>query len=93
MKSILTFIAKALQEDNGNPSSLRLNNYQMVTLFTLAMTFGFIWTVLHHPDLVLGYLTVLASLIAAATGLKVFQKGKEQKVDESTPIEPGAPAQ
>lgn len=52
----------------------------VLTQFSFAMTFGFIYIVIQKPDLVIAYLGVLASLVGGLVGLKVWQKGKEEDV-------------
>lgn len=80
------FLQKALSEDNNKPSSTRLNVFLVLTQFSFVMTFGFIWVLIKHPDMIIAYLGVLASLVAGLVGLKVWQKDKEQTVD----TQPGA---
>ena len=77
----MSFLGKALSEDNGNPSSTRLNVFISLTQWALGITFGFVWVVIYHPDLTIAYLSILATLTAGLLGLKVFQKGKEEGSD------------
>ena len=72
------FLKKALSEDNGNPSSTRVNVFFSNTQWSLAITFGFIWVVIVKPELIISYLGVMAALVAGLLGLKVWQKDKEQ---------------
>lgn len=72
------FLKKALSEDNGNPSSTRVNVFFSNTQWSLAITFGFIWVTVYKPELIISYLGVMAALVAGLLGLKVWQKDKEQ---------------
>lgn len=74
------FIQKALSEDNGNPSSTRLNVFFAVLQWAPAVTAGFIIVLLSYPDFILTYLTALLGGLLGLLGLKVYQKGKESDV-------------
>jgi hypothetical protein len=80
------FLKKALSEDNGNPSSTRVNVFFSNTQWSMAITFGFIWVAIYHPDLIISYLGVMATLVAGTLALKVWQKDKEQSSEK--PPEP-----
>jgi hypothetical protein len=73
-------------EDNGNPSSTRVNVFFSNTQWSLAITFGFIWVTVYKPELIISYLGVMAALVAGLLGLKVWQKDKEQSSEK--PPEP-----
>lgn len=77
LSKLFTFLGKALSEDNGNPSQIRLTTGATYTFLIPAITFGFVWVVIHHPDLVILYLTSLLAFLGSLIGLKVMQKGKE----------------
>ena len=55
-----------------------MNLFLSNTQWSAAITFGFVIVVLYKPDLIIAYLGVLAGLVAALLGLKVWQKDKEQ---------------
>lgn len=74
----LDFLKKALSDDQGNPSSIRINIFIGFIQWSIAITVGFIWVLRWYPYLVLGYLSVLASLVAGLVGLKVYQKKLEK---------------
>jgi len=82
--NVFRFLRLALSEDNGNPSSTRLNVFIALIQWSIAITFGFFWVVIIEPELVLGYLGILAALTAGLLGIKAWQKGKEK----STPGDP-----
>lgn len=81
------FLKKALSEDNGNPSSTRVNVFFSNTQWSIAITFGFIWVTIYKPELIISYLGVMAALVAGLLGLKVWQKDKEQSTgtDQNQP--------
>jgi membrane protein DedA with SNARE-associated domain len=73
------FIKKALSEAENQPSSIRLFAGWAIFFFVLALTFGFIWVVLFHDELILMFAGILSALISTILGMKVWQKGKEEK--------------
>jgi fatty acid desaturase len=76
---LFEFIEKALSEDNGNPSSMRVKTMYAAILLVTVIAFGFIYTVLNYPDLIIAYLTSgVVSIIFFVLGAKVWQKGKEK---------------
>lgn len=83
------FIRKALSEDNGNPSSMRLNSFLVVFQFSVVMSFGFVWVIIYHPDLVLAYAGLLLSAVLGVLGIKTWQKGKENPEPASPEEKPG----
>jgi hypothetical protein len=77
MKKLFEFIKQSLSENNGRPSSTRLNVFYSFVQWAPAITFGFIWCLIYHPELVLAYLAILTTGVFGILGLKVHQKGKE----------------
>ena len=75
------FLQKALSENNGNPSAMRLDSTWTVFLFVLVMAFGFIWVVLFWKDVIIAYLAIIAGIIIGVLQLKNNQKGKEVGVN------------
>ena len=84
MKAFFAFIKKSLSEDNGNPSTTRLNTFYLFIQWVPVITFGFYHVLTHNPELVLAYLTIMTTGIFGILGLKVWQKGKEAPTPEST---------
>lgn len=74
------FIQKALSEDNGNPSSSRLNLFIAIIFLIPAVTFTLVYVVITAKDLVTSVLTAVLAFLAALYGLKQYGKGKEQEV-------------
>jgi hypothetical protein len=77
---IFKFIKGALSEDNGNPSSMRINSTYAIIGIITSIIFGFIWVVIFWHDLILGYLAISAGLVTTAFGWKNAQKKNEEKV-------------
>jgi len=71
------FIQKALSESDGNPSSVRVNAFTVITQFSFVMTVGFAWVVYKNPELILAYTGMLLTTILGILGIKVYQKDKE----------------
>jgi len=79
------FISKMLSEANGGgPSSMRFNLTNMAVQWVTVISFGFIWTVLKHPELMLAYLGLILAALEASLGIKVFQKKIENSPDDNS---------
>jgi len=73
MKPFWQFIKDGLSEKNGQPSSTRLNNFYAIIQWVPSITFGFVFCVITgNETLVLGYLAILAGLIAGILGIKAW---------------------
>lgn len=77
LKKLIDLLINFLSDKNGIPSSIRLIAFWIALIFVPIIAFGFIWTLIYYPYLIISYLGVLTSLIFACLGLKVFQKDKE----------------
>jgi len=77
MEKIKEFLTKALSENDLSPSSIRLMSFLGFIQWSILISFGYVWVLIFYPYLVTSYLTVLAGLITAIIGLKVWQRGKE----------------
>ena len=81
------YFGKANSEDNGGPSSMRINIFITVICFVPAITFGFIYSVINYKDIILLFAGLIMTTILLALGLKKWQKNDEeltngtQKVD------------
>ena len=75
-----TFIRKALSEDNGNPSSMRLNVSTTIWQWAAVISFGFVWCCIYHPEFILAYLASILAGLLGLLGIKAYQKNKEEKV-------------
>jgi hypothetical protein len=76
------FLEKALSEKDGTPSSIRLNIFIVVAALIPCIAFSIIWVTIFHPDLITATLEAVLFFVAAALGIKVWQKGKEGKSDD-----------
>ena len=74
------FIQKALSEDNGNPSSTRLNLFIAIILLIPAVTFTLVYVVITKENLIMSVLTSVLAFLAALYGMKQWGKGKEEDV-------------
>lgn len=79
----LEFLKKVLSESDNSPSAIRTFSGWTVFWFVLALTFGFIWVVVYHYSLTVEFAFILAGLIAGVLGIKVWQKGVENKNEKS----------
>ena len=87
------YLGKANSEDNGHPSSTRLNVFFALSQWSLVISFGFILVVLFYGSLILAYLGILAGLVAGLLGLKILQKPKEELTNETQKVDvPVAPS-
>lgn len=77
LKYFVDLFINFLSEKNGNPSSIRLIAFWISFIVVPIISFGFIWTLIYYPYLIISYLSILSSLLLACLGLKVFQKNKE----------------
>lgn len=91
LSKLFVFLGKANSEDNGNPSSTRVNVFIALTQWSAALTFGFIYTVICYQSLILAYAGILSGLAAGILGLKVAQKGKEADALDPTKSEGATP--
>lgn len=76
------FIQKALSEDDGKPSSMRLMTFTGFLQWSAAITAGFAVVCIWYENLIIPYLYVVAGLSAAILGLKGWQKSNEQKTEQ-----------
>jgi len=79
------FIQKALSEDNGNPSSIRLMSFIGFMQWSIAITVGFVVVLIYQKDLIIPYLYTVAAMTAGILGIKVWQKGKEAGSPQDPP--------
>ena len=82
----LEFLRRALSEDNGSPSFTRLQVFLTTSVLVPPVSAGFLWVCYKHPELIIPYLMAIVGLIPVLLGLKVWQKGKEQKVEDPQPM-------
>ena len=75
------FLQRALSEDNGNPSSMRINATWTIFLLILVIAFGFMWVVLKYEEVIIAYLAIISSLVSGVLGIKAYQKTKEEGSD------------
>ena len=83
LDKIFTFIKGMLSEDNGTPSSMRVNTTYIIIGLVTSIIFGFIWVVIFWHDLIIAYLGISAGLVTTALGWKNAQKKNEEKVDRT----------
>ena len=76
------FLEKALSESNGEPSGMRVKVFYIVICIISVVSYGFVYVAHHYPDLIIMYLTTIVGLVAAALGIKGWQKGKEEAKPE-----------
>ncbi|MFA5803655.1 MAG: hypothetical protein WC879_03335 [Melioribacteraceae bacterium] len=74
---LFEFLGKALSEDTGNPSSMRIGVLYTMLLFTTVLTFAMFYVCLTHPDLIISLATIISALLTSLFGWKAYQKGKE----------------
>jgi hypothetical protein len=79
------FTQRGLSEDNGNPSSIRVNTGFTIWILVPCVAFTLIYTVLNYQSLVTYVLDAVLFFIAGLFGIKVWQKTKETKVDIPQP--------
>ena len=79
---LCAFLKDALSEDNGHASFTRLQVFLTASSLTPPIGVGFLWVLYKHPDLTIQYLTTIVALIPLLLGIKAWQKGKEQDVDQ-----------
>ena len=84
------FIQKALSEDNTNPSSARLNVFIAVIALVPCVAFTLVYVVLTNKDLITATLDAVLAFLVTLYGLKVWQKGKEEKPDDKPEDKPAA---
>jgi hypothetical protein len=77
------FLEAALSEDHGRPSSMRVNIFIVIVLFTVALTFVLIWTAVKYPELTVTMAGLYTATILGCLGLKKWQKDSEEKVPAS----------
>jgi len=80
--SLFEFIRKANSEDNGNPSSMRVNTMWMVFWFVLVLSFGFVVAVFKYEGIIISFAVLLVGAVLGALGIKKSQKGKEKSSNE-----------
>ena len=78
----LDFIKQALSEANGNPSSMRIMVFYCVLLFATVTGLGFIKVLFSDTSIIIEYVMALLAFLAAALGIKSYQKGKETAASE-----------
>lgn len=77
------FLQKANSEDNGNPSTMRINMTFTVICLILSIVFGFVYVLIFWKDLIITYLYAIAGIIFMVFGFKNSQKKKESKVNNN----------
>jgi hypothetical protein len=85
------FLRKALSEDNGHPSSMRTMVFTVTVQFSAVLTYGFINTVINHPELTIAYAGLLLSVILGTLGIKGWQKTNEDKTNAPEKEQNGTP--
>jgi hypothetical protein len=80
----IEFITRALSEADGHPSSIRVFGAWAIFFFVIALSFGFIYIVFTDKNLVIAFAGILSALISTILGMKVWQKGKEEKDDDTS---------
>ena len=78
LSKLFTFLGKGLSEDNGNPSSTRINLSVAIWILIPCVAFALIYTVIFYQSLLTYVLDAILVFISGLYGLKVVQKGKEQ---------------
>jgi len=77
----IDFLKKALSESDGSPSAMRIMVFYCVILFATITGLGFIKVLFANTSIVIEYVMALLTFLAAALGLKAYQK----KVESGTP--------
>ncbi len=83
LSKLFTFLGKALSEDNGNPSSTRVNLSYAIWILIPCVAFTLIYTVIAYQNLLTYVLDAILVFISGLYGLKVVHKGKEQNTSEN----------
>ncbi len=78
MKTFFSWLGKALSEDNGNPSSIRIIVFYAGVLWSTAVTVGIIVTIFWYRELWLAVLSLILTGLFTLLGVKAYQKNKEQ---------------
>ena len=71
------WLGKALSEDTGNPSSVRLNIFIAVVALIPTVAFTMIYVCYFKPDLISSTLITVVGFITSLFGIKVWQKKNE----------------
>ena len=82
------WLGKALSEDNGNPSSMRLNVIYAVIILIPCVAFALIYTVIYYKDLLTYVLDAVLLFVGGLFGVKVWQKKNETDTDDKPPTVP-----
>lgn len=77
---VVGFIKGALSSE-GQPSSMRLMAFIGFIQWSLAITFGFIYVLFTHTELIISYLWPVITITGAIIGLKVTQAKIENQPD------------
>ena len=78
---LFEFLRKSLSEDNGNPSSIRVNIFISLVAFVGSYVSITYTICVYHPELLAMLLETTAVSIGGIIGLKILSKTKEQKMD------------
>lgn len=91
LKALMSYLGKALSEDNEHPSAMRIMTFYVVMCFASALTIGFLYVVftLAYKELVIIYAGMLMATLLSGIGLKKLAKKDEEKV--VTEVENGTP--
>lgn len=79
------FFTKAHSEDNGNPSSSRLNNTYALVVFVTMIAWGYWMVVKFYSPMIPEYLVSLVTLVGGILGISVWRKKNEAKVPPEDP--------
>ena len=70
---LAAFLGKAMEEDKGEPSLTRWNNFYALLIWAPGILFGYVWVISHgnFKDLVLPFTNSLLGAISLLLGLKL----------------------
>ena len=87
LSKLLTFLGKALSEDNQNPSSTRIQNFVVIMVLIPCIAFTLVYVTVKYESLIVAVLTAILGFVTAAMGIKVWQKGKEHSAEIERKVE------
>jgi high-affinity K+ transport system ATPase subunit B len=88
LSKFFAWIGKAQSEDNGHPSTMRMNIFNLAFQWVLVISFVMIWSCIWYPQYILALVPMLIGGIMAALGIKGWQKGKEENVVTPPEVKP-----
>lgn len=79
LSKLFLFIGKSLREDNGNPSSMRLQTFITIIILIPCIAFAVVYTALKYQSILVPIVTAVLAFLSSILGIKAWQKGKEEK--------------